>query len=108
MAAQIYEVDQSGHKTGGLSVNCMFNPYEYTVSKSNSYKEQPKRNANTPSAEFFTAGSQSLKLKLVFDTYEAGEDVSKETNKLWKFMQTSENNSPKHQGDKHQAKSCSH
>lgn len=100
VAAKIYEVDESGHETGGLSVACMFNPYEYTVSKSNSYKEQPKRSANAPAAEFFTAGSQSLKLKLVFDTYETGEDVSQQTNKLWKFMQTSEQSKSSHKGDK--------
>jgi nucleoid-associated protein YgaU len=87
--ARIYEVDKKGNsKPGGLSVNCMFNPYEYTVSKSNTFHEEPRNNGDTPQGEFFKSGSQTLKLKLVFDTYEGGADVSKETNQLWKFMMT--------------------
>ncbi len=84
--AKIYEVDKQGNSDGGPSVSCMFNPYEYSVSKSNSYSEKPKNSANTPQGEFFKSGAQTLKLILLFDTYEADSDVSLETNKLWKFM----------------------
>jgi hypothetical protein len=84
--AKIYEVDKSGNPSGGAGVDCMFNPFEYTVSKSNSYNEKPKNSANTPQGEFFKSGAQTLKLVLLFDTYEAGTDVSLETNKLWKYM----------------------
>jgi hypothetical protein len=87
--ARIYEVDEQGHDKGGISVDCMFNPYEYTVSKSNSYDERPRNNADTPQGEFFRSGSQTLKLDLTFDTYESGDDVSRVTNKLWKLMMTS-------------------
>jgi hypothetical protein len=86
VAARIYEVDQSGNETGGTSVACMFNPFEYTVSKSNAFEEKPKNNSNAPKGEFFKSGAQSLKLTLLFDTFEADEDVSLITNKLWKFM----------------------
>jgi hypothetical protein len=88
--AKIYEVDESGAEVGGISVPCMFNPTEYTVSKSNSYKENKKQKGTTAGAEFASVGSQSLKLSLMFDTYEAGTDVSEETRKLWKFMQPKE------------------
>ena len=84
--AKIYEVDKSGNPSGGAGVQCMFNPFEYTISKSNSYNEKPKNSANTPQGEFFKAGAQTLKLALIFDTYEADTDVSMETNKLWKYM----------------------
>lgn len=85
--AKIYEVDKKGNPDGGGgSVSCMFNPYEYSVSKSNAYNEKPKNSANTPQGEFFKSGAQTLKLVLLFDTYEADTDVSLETNKLWKFM----------------------
>jgi len=87
--AQIYEVDKNGEKTGGgLSVTCMFNPYEYSVSKSNSYAENPQQQSDTPQGEFFKSGAQTLKLVLIFDTYEEDSDVSQVTNKLWKFMLT--------------------
>jgi hypothetical protein len=85
--AKIYEVDKKGNEVGGgTSVSCMFNPFEYTVSKSNSYQEKPKNSANTPQGEFFKSGAQTLKLVLTFDTYEDDTDVSLETNKMWKFM----------------------
>ncbi len=88
-AARIYEVDESGEeKGGGLSVACMFNPFEYSVSKQNQFSEEPANDSDTPHGEFFKAGAQKLALKLMFDTYEMGEDVTQETRKLWKFMMT--------------------
>ncbi len=90
VAARIYEVDQSSNeKGGGVSVSCMFNPFEYTVSKSNTYEQKSRNNSNVPQVEFKTSGPQVLKLNLTFDTYEKGEDVSRITNKLWKFMESS-------------------
>jgi hypothetical protein len=88
-AARIYEVTESGdEKSGGVSVNCMFNPCEYTVTKTNTYKEERSNRSDVPGFEFEKAGPQSLKLTLMFDTFEAGEDVSQETNKLWKLMES--------------------
>jgi nucleoid-associated protein YgaU len=98
-AARIYEVDKKGNKKGNLEVACIFNPYEYTVSKSNTYSEKPKKNTDTAHAEFSKSGPQTLKLVLFFDTYETGKDVSQETRKLWRFMMTKEQK-PKHKGDK--------
>jgi nucleoid-associated protein YgaU len=87
--AVIYEVDKQGDtKPGGISVPCMFNPHEYSVSKANTFHEEPRNNADTPQGEFFKSGSQTLQLKLVFDTFEQGSDVSLLTNQLWKFMMT--------------------
>jgi hypothetical protein len=88
-AARIYEVDSSGEeKGGGISVDCMFNPFEYSVTKTNSYKEERKNRSDVPSFEFEKAGPQTLKLDLIFDTYESDEDVSLKTNKLWKLMES--------------------
>ncbi len=88
-AARIYEVDDAGEeKGGGVSVNCMFNPFEYTVTKTNTYKEERQNRSDVPSFEFEKAGPQTLKLNLVFDTYESDEDVSLTTNRLWKLMES--------------------
>jgi hypothetical protein len=84
--AKIYEVDKKGEPKGDPGVSCMFNPTEYTVSKSNSFNEKAKQKGNTPNSDFATVGSQTLKLSLMFDTYEKGTDVSEETRKLWKYM----------------------
>jgi hypothetical protein len=98
--ATIYEADDFNVPKSGLeAVFCMFNPYEYTVSKSNSFMEKPKHPADTPQGELFKAGVQTLKLNLIFDTYETGDDVSVETNKLWKFMMTKTKES-NHQDEK--------
>lgn len=88
VAARIFEVDDSGEeKGGGVSVACMFNPFEYTVSKTNSYSEESRNNSDVPQVEFKKAGAQTLKLSLIFDSYESGEDVSVQTNRLWKLME---------------------
>ena len=61
VAARIYEVDEDGKsKGGGLTVACMFNPFEYTVTKSNTYEEKPKNDADTPQTEFKKSGAQTL------------------------------------------------
>jgi hypothetical protein len=87
--ARIYEVDQSGEaKLGGISVSCTFNPFEYSISKSNSYEQKSKNNSDVPQVEFKGAGPQTLKLSLTFDSYETYEDVSLDTNQLWKLMES--------------------
>jgi hypothetical protein len=88
-AARIYEVNDAGEeKSGGVSVGCMFNPFEYAVSKTNTYKEERQNRSDVPSFEFEKAGPQTLQLSLVFDTFESGDDVSLKTKKLWKLMES--------------------
>lgn len=81
---------------GGIEVACMFNPYEYTVTKSNTFQEADSANSgNSPRAQFQKAGSQTLQLHLIFDTYGQMEQtggaqqfvsVTKYTNDLWLLM----------------------
>jgi nucleoid-associated protein YgaU len=92
--AIIYTLNKQGEKTGkGFEV--MFNPYEYKVSKTNNYNATAKNATDAPKVKFTSAGSQTLSLSLVFDSYENFDsnqtrrvDVSKETRKLWNFMMT--------------------
>lgn len=91
--AKIYECREDGNqakpKSNGISVNCMFNPFEYTVKKDNEYEYKP-RNSSVPFLEFKKAGEKTLTLKLYFDTYEeklpSDQDVTKITRKLWQLM----------------------
>lgn len=92
-AARIIEVDERGKPVADpIIVHCMFNPYEYTISQSNTFKEQDIANTtNTPKAELSKIGAQTLKLNLLFDAFEeleaiSRQDVVRETKKLWKFM----------------------
>ena len=90
-AAKIYAVSESGQEmAGGGCMYCMFNPYEYTISKTNSFRENPS--VDKTKGEIYMSGAQTLSLKLFFDTYESGKDVSKETKELWKFMQVDQDN----------------
>lgn len=68
-------------------VKCMFNPAEYKISKTNSYKENLSTEGTTPTTQFVSVGPQSLNLSLTFDSYEQGTDVNKLTGGLWKFME---------------------
>ena len=87
-SARLYEATADGDaKRGGLEVRCSFNPFEYTVSQTNSYGYKPKADAETK-VEFKSAGPQTLKLNLIFDSFEnkATRDVSQTTNELWQLM----------------------
>ncbi len=66
----------------------MFNPSEYTISKTNSWERKDKKGQNTPSITFKQGGPATLKLQLFFDTYmdDAREDVRGFTEVLWKMM----------------------
>jgi hypothetical protein len=87
-AAQITVVNKKGKKEGGPTVPCMFNPYEYRVTKTNTFSEKPQNDADVTEAQFKSSSPQTLTLSLYFDTYETGEDVSKTTRQLWQLMMT--------------------
>lgn len=69
------------------TVLCMFNPYEYTLSKQNSWEAKPKRGQNMPKVEFKSGGKQILKLTLHFDGLLDDKDVREFTDPLWRMMQ---------------------
>jgi hypothetical protein len=75
---------------GSINILCMFNPSEYTVTKSNNFEEIDSANSgNSPRANFKKAGPQTLQLNLIFDTYEQKEkDLVKVAKDLWQLMAT--------------------
>lgn len=71
----------------GRTVECMFRPKEYTVTKQNSWQPGEVKGKDVPRLEFRGGGASSLTMELFFDTYEIGKDVRKEyTNKIWELM----------------------
>lgn len=71
----------------GRTVECMFRPKEYTVTKQNSWQLKEVKGKDVPQLEFSGGGSSNLTMELFFDTYESGKDVRKEyTNKIWELM----------------------
>lgn len=85
--ARLYAAHENGEDKNELTVNCSFNPYEYTVSQSNNYDYKPTAGVETK-VEFKSAGPQTLKLNLIFDAYENEnkKDVSQTTRQLWLLM----------------------
>ena len=74
---------------GKIKIPCMFNPHEYTLTKTNNFKEiESPQSGDSPKAEFVKASPQTLNLNLVFDTYESKQDLAVTMNQLWKLMST--------------------
>lgn len=67
-------------------VNFMFNPFEYTLSKSNTWQDKPVTGENVPYINFQQGGAIKLKLTLHFDSQATGKDVRTFTDKLWKMV----------------------
>jgi len=78
------------NKNTGESVPCMFNPYEYTITKSNSYEQADTKGKNIPHIRFQQGGAQALSLRLLFDTLDTGADVRSLTARLWNMMMVDE------------------
>lgn len=79
-------------------VRCMFNPKEYTFSKTNNWSEKPAKGKDVAHLEFSGGAPAQLTLQLLFDTYEAhgqngaGDDVRSYTKGLWDMMKVSNGN----------------
>ena len=87
------------------SIECMFNPKEYTFSKTNQWKAELITGQNTPALEFTAGNAMTLRMELFFDTYETGKDVRKEyTDKIWKLMMIKSNDAA--QGNKGVPPTC--
>lgn len=67
-----------------------FNPYQYQISKSNSWNPLHVTGVNQPLVTFAHGGPVSLSLKLYFDTQESGTDVRVVTSPLWDMMMVDE------------------
>lgn len=85
----------------GAKVQCMFNPKEYTFSKSNGWQESKTKGQNVAPLEFSGGEPANLSVQLLFDTNEshshlnlgvvAGRDVRMYTQGLWDMMKINEN-----------------
>jgi hypothetical protein len=70
----------------GARVNCLFNPAELTISKTNSWNAGQAKGKNAPELRFQGGQSATLTLALTFDTTNDGSDVSRHTGKLLDMM----------------------
>ena|SRR6266508_1886740 len=70
----------------GDKINCLFNPSELTISKSNSWNAGQAKGRNAPELRFQGGQSATLSLSLTFDTTVDGTDVTIHTTKLLNAM----------------------
>jgi hypothetical protein len=70
----------------GEQINCLFNPAELTISKSNSWNAGQSKGRNAPELRFQGGQSGTLTLSLTFDTTREGTDVTEHTSKLLDLM----------------------
>lgn len=72
--------------SNGDVVHFMFNPSEYSLSKSNSWEVKAKIGVNVPQVTFQKGGAMSLSLTLHFDSSLKNSDVRDHTDPLWQMM----------------------
>ncbi len=78
-------------------IEVMFNPKEYTITKTASWSREAAPGSNTPSLTFTSGEPQTLTVQLFFDTYLEKTDVRRHTKKLAKLMEVSiEDEGPTH------------
>lgn len=72
---------------GGIPIKCMFNPKEYSFSKTNSWESGKTPSKNAPELQFTGGQPATLTMQLFFDTYAQGKDVRKAyTDAFWELM----------------------
>lgn len=81
--ASILNIDTSGSRP----IECMFNPAQYTFTRSNSWNADGGGGTNMPMVSFSKGEPTTLNMELWFDTYAAGTDVrTNYTDKIWELM----------------------
>ncbi len=66
-------------------IQALFNPKEYTISKSVPWNPHPSAGLDAPEMQFTTGQGETLALELFFDTYEAATSVKAHTDALHKL-----------------------
>lgn len=72
-------------KNKNKSVTALFNPKEYTVSKTVPWSPHAAAGLDAPEMQFTTGQGETLKLELFFDTYESGGSAKTHTDALHKM-----------------------
>ena len=81
---------------GGDTIKCYFNPTEYSVSKSNTWKYDPVTGTTLPKAQFGGGNPRELSLNLLLDASLLSKTahIRDVTNDLFKMMEVKEGQTP--------------
>ncbi|WIV66069.1 CIS tube protein [Natrialbaceae archaeon AArc-T1-2] len=83
--AHIQVLDEDGESKEEIPV--LFNPSEYSTSKSITYEDQKIAGTTTPATQFSDGDAETLSMTLFFDTYERSEDVQNHTDQLDQLLE---------------------
>jgi len=83
--AKIYKICPRTGKSE-LWIQCLFNPKEYSFSKTNKWSFGTTSGINVPSVEFGGGEPAVLTVQLFFDTYSKNEDVRIYTDRIWSLL----------------------
>jgi hypothetical protein len=70
----------------GDKIECLFNPAELTITKSNSWQVPESKGRNAPELRFQAGQPGVLSMTLMLDTTDRGSDVTEYTSKLLELM----------------------
>ncbi len=70
----------------GETIECLFNPAEFTIAKSNQWSEVKAPGRNTPKLTFAQGQAGTITMELTLDTTATGEPVTKYTSALLALM----------------------
>lgn len=79
--AYIQALDERG-RDKGERIAVMFNPESYSIDKSVNYQRTNLPGLQTPITQFVYGNARTLKLDLMFDSYDKREDVRDQTSKI--------------------------
>lgn len=85
MKAQIHVLGKRGVVQDVIPV--LFNPTEYSLSKSISYGDQPLAGLTTPVTQFVSGDAETLSMELFFDTYDEKVDVRAFTARIDELLE---------------------
>lgn len=71
---------------GQGEIKALFNPTQYSIEKSNQIAEIAVPGLGSPILQFVRGNLRTLSMDLFFDTYEAGTDVSAQTDKIYALL----------------------
>ena len=68
------------------TIKALFNPKEYSISKSTNWTAYDQKGRDMPEAHFTTGQRRELKMELFFDTYADNKNVQEYVKKIEKLM----------------------
>jgi nucleoid-associated protein YgaU len=71
----------------GAPLKCLFNPKEYTVTKTNTWNGNPTPGVSLPKVQFGGGSPQELSLDILLDDMEGDHPIAEDINRLFKMME---------------------